>query len=493
LFVFRLNAQTIDDILKVSYQNYEGTARFAAMGGAFGALGGDVSSVGVNPAGLAVFRRPHISVTSSLNHVYNNSDFAGVSAKSSRPYAGISSVGAVITMENENKINWIFGISYLKKANFNRRTVTGYFLDEKSIIDYFSDKANEDTDFFVPNYLNSHNAFYDYDPVDWDVVMAYGTHLIDWDGDKYTEALYSGDRVYQHINSTLGGSSGEMTMNLGVRFDDKFYAGLLFGMTTLNYRRQVTYREYAHKNNISAFDMLDYNTNLRISGTGFNYKIGVIYKPVHAVRLGLAFHSPDRFFHPYRNTEYEDSPNIMDNLYSASMDVRYITDDLPLHDGPNEDFYLFFDKVKTPYKAIGSIACVFGKFGLVSMDCEYANYSRIRIGGSYPSELFNSDIEDYFKSTINLRFGTEFWVRNFALRAGYMHNQSPDKDYDLSSRSCSVGLGYKFGQFNIDMSYVRTDATDYYSHYSDANRITENLKSRRFSLTFGWTFDYDFL
>jgi hypothetical protein len=495
LFVFcvpGLSAQTIDDILKVSYQSYEGTARFAAMGGAFGALGGDISSIGINPAGLAVFRRPHISVTSSLNHVYNNSGFAGVYANSARPYAGISSIGAVIAAENEGKNNWIFGITYLKKANFNRRTVTGRISDEKSIIDYFSAKANENTDFFAPDYLNSHNAFYDYNPLDWDVVMAYGTHLIDWDGNGYYGTLDGSDRVYQQINSTLGGSSGEITLNFGFRSGDKFYAGALFGITSLKYRRQAVYSEYAHENNTSGLERLIYNTNLKISGRGLNYKIGVIYKPVQAIRLGLSFHSPDRFYLPYWKIKEDDLPNVMNNMYSASMEALYRADEIPLRDGPNEDFYLFFEKVKTPYKATGSIAFVFGKLGLVSMDCEYADYSLIRLGGNDPAGQFNADIGNYFKSTVNLRFGTEIWIKNFALRAGYMHNQSPDKNYDLSSQTGSVGLGCKFGRLNIDMAYIQTNTTDYYTHYHDANRITENLKNRRLSLSLGWTFDSEF-
>ncbi|MDR1169211.1 MAG: hypothetical protein LBK97_00055 [Prevotellaceae bacterium] len=492
LCIFELNAQTIDDMLKVSYQDYEGTARFAAMGGAFGALGGDVSSIGINPAGLAVFRKHHVSFTSSLNHVYSNSDFAGVHANNSRLYAGISSIGAVVTLENQGSIDWNLGITYLKKTNFNRRTSSGSVLSENSIIDYFSDKANADADFFAPDYLNSYNAFFDYNPLDWDVVMAYGTHLIDWDENAYLGALNYGDRVYRQINSSYRGSSGEMTLDVGANFNDKLYAGILLGMTTLNYKHEVAYKEYAHENNSSDFDKLIYNTNLKISGYGVNCKIGIIYKPVQPVRFGLSFHSPDYFFYPYRNVEdEEDYPLIMDNLYSASLEADYKTTEMPLRDGPGGEYYLFFEKIKTPYKAVGSFAYVFGKLGLVSIDCEYADYSRIKLRGSEPTSQFNSDIKKYFKNTVNLRFGTEIWIKNFAVRAGYMYNQSPDKDYDLSRQTCSAGFGCKFKQFNIDLAYIHTNAGDYYTHYAEAGRISESLKNRRLSLTLGWTFDND--
>jgi hypothetical protein len=136
LFVFcafTANAQTIDDILKVSYQDYDGTARFAAMGGAFGVLGGDIASIGVNPAGLAVFRKTHISFTSSMNHIFNNSNVGGIQSNDSRLRAGISSFGAVVNLKNLSRTKWNFGVTYLKKANFNRRTTIKNILNEKSM------------------------------------------------------------------------------------------------------------------------------------------------------------------------------------------------------------------------------------------------------------------------------------------------------------------------------------------------------------------------
>jgi hypothetical protein len=493
--VFVSNAQTFDDILKVSYQDYEGTARFAAMGGAFGALGGDISSIGVNPAGLAIFRKSHVSFTSSLNHIYNNSGVDGIQTVDSRTRAGISSFGAAIIVEDQERIKWNVGISYLKKTNFNRRTAVKGVFNELSIIDCISDKANEYKDFFVPGYLSSLDAFYEYNPFDWDVVMAYGANLIDWDRDedKYINVLNQNDRgVYQQINSLAKGSSSETTFDISVNYDDKFFAGILLGMTTLNYGREIVYREYAHEDNISDFDRLTYNTNLKIKGVGLNYKIGVIYKPIQPIRLGLSFHSPDYFMYPYSPKEEDyDYPSAMDNLYSASMEVKYKSENSPLSYGSGGDYYLFFERIKTPYKATGSLAFIFGKFGLVSMDCEYVDYSRIKVKGYEPTSQLNSDIKQYAKNTVNLRFGTEIWMKNFALRAGYRLNQSPDKDYDLSRQTYSAGLGWRFKQLNVDLAYIQTNTTDYYTHYNGANRITENLKNRRFSLTLGWTISSD--
>jgi hypothetical protein len=488
--VFASNAQTIDDLLKVSYQDYEGTARFAAMGGAFGALGGDIAGISVNPAGLAVFRKMHVSFTSSMNHICNNSDVGGVQSGDSRLRAGISSFGAVFNVENESHIKWNFGITYLKKANFNRRTTVKNIFNEKSIIDYFSNKANNDPEFYNRNDLNSSDAFSYYNPNDWDVAMAYGTYLIDWKDDGYYgNVLDRDDKVYQYTNSLLSGSSRELTCEVGMNYNDKLFAGILIGLTTLNYNRNVIYEEYAHENNVSDFDWLAYNTNLDLKGRGINCKLGIIYKPVQPLRLGLSFHSPDYLTDPYSITEGEEDYSAMDNLYSASLDVKYKSEPMSRQDGPGEAYYLFIERIKTPYKAVGSMAFVIGKYGLVSMDCEYVDYSRIKLKGGYPTSQFNSDIKTYFQNVVNLRFGAEVWVKNIALRAGYIHNPSPDKDYDLSRQTYTAGLGWKFKQFNADWAYIHTNTTDYYTHYKNADTIAENLANRRFSLTIGWTFN----
>ena len=42
------------DALRFSREDLLGTARAMSMGGAFGALGGDLTGVSINPAGIAV-------------------------------------------------------------------------------------------------------------------------------------------------------------------------------------------------------------------------------------------------------------------------------------------------------------------------------------------------------------------------------------------------------------------------------------------------------
>ena len=70
-----IQAQEIRDALRYSQENLNGTARFRAMSGAFGALGGDLSSINVNPAGAAIFANNQLGFTLNNTSINNNSNF----------------------------------------------------------------------------------------------------------------------------------------------------------------------------------------------------------------------------------------------------------------------------------------------------------------------------------------------------------------------------------------------------------------------------------
>ena len=62
-----LNAQTVEDALPLSENNYEGTARTIALGGAVTALGSDLGSITMNPAGSAVAGYSQITISPGLS------------------------------------------------------------------------------------------------------------------------------------------------------------------------------------------------------------------------------------------------------------------------------------------------------------------------------------------------------------------------------------------------------------------------------------------
>ena len=67
-----VGAQTLYDVTPFMDNDLTGTSRFISMGGSMGALGGDISVMGTNPAGIALYRRSDFSFTGSLN--FNNTN-----------------------------------------------------------------------------------------------------------------------------------------------------------------------------------------------------------------------------------------------------------------------------------------------------------------------------------------------------------------------------------------------------------------------------------
>ena len=62
-----VNAQNLDDVFRLNQFYHNGSARFNSMGGAFGALGGDLSAISINPAGSVVFIDSEIGFTFDLS------------------------------------------------------------------------------------------------------------------------------------------------------------------------------------------------------------------------------------------------------------------------------------------------------------------------------------------------------------------------------------------------------------------------------------------
>lgn len=69
-------AQTMYDGLTFSQNNYYGTARSIGMGNAMTAVGGDLGSIGINPAGSAVAGYSQFTITPNLTLSSMNSSYS---------------------------------------------------------------------------------------------------------------------------------------------------------------------------------------------------------------------------------------------------------------------------------------------------------------------------------------------------------------------------------------------------------------------------------
>lgn len=118
-----VSAQNQYDAERLMGSELNGTARFVGMGGAMGALGGDISVMSTNPAGIGIFRSNDVSTTFGFNNTSANSSFNGTSMKEDRTRASFDQIGFVYSNKigNNTSLRYVnFGFNYHKSKNFNR-------------------------------------------------------------------------------------------------------------------------------------------------------------------------------------------------------------------------------------------------------------------------------------------------------------------------------------------------------------------------------------
>ena len=146
----QVQAQNELDALRYSQFDVLGTARYSAMGGAFGALGGDMSSMSVNPAGIGVFTRSTGSATISILSSTTDASYLGTSSSDNKLNFNISNAGFVARFKRKKgeEKQWAWksfhlGLSYNRTANFQRRTSVIGVNTNSSIIDSWVGQLND--------------------------------------------------------------------------------------------------------------------------------------------------------------------------------------------------------------------------------------------------------------------------------------------------------------------------------------------------------------
>lgn len=475
-----LDAQTTVDALRYSQITFGGTARYMSMAGAFSAVGGDFSSLSTNPAGIGLYKSSEFTITPSVFSNKTTSFYNGHWNEDSKSNFNISNVGMIMTYDIEKDKpgsdwkNMQFGFGMNRYNNFSSRMIMEGPNMDNSLLTSYNDLANG---IYYDNLYNPPNNF--------DLGPAFDTYLLDTlpgEPTQYRNAMPAGG-VWQRKTIQANGSMNEFLFSLGGNYKDKLYIGATFGIPFSRYFEESRYTEIADADTIAydEFSSFNYSENLEARGTGFNFKFGLIYRAHDWIRLGAAIHTPT-FFNMRENwrTKTESYFDNGDNYYSASPYGEYEY------------------KLETPWKAIGSLAIVVGKIGIISADYEFVDYSNMRFRthryyGSFDDyQDVNSDIREYYGKAHNIRVGTEWRVNNIVLRGGYALYGSPYKSgfNDGERTSYTGGFGYREKHYFIDFAYVYTSSNEDYYFYDKS--YVEPVKNENISSTFIATLGFRF-
>src|SRR5215211_2430864 len=122
----QLSAQLPEDAIRMSWSTPSGTARNQAIGGAMGSLGGEITSVFVNPAGIGSYKTSEFVFTPGISFFGGKGSFRGTAATApSDSKFNIGTTGLVFgSPTNQSKWNSkAFSIAINRTANFNSSTL----------------------------------------------------------------------------------------------------------------------------------------------------------------------------------------------------------------------------------------------------------------------------------------------------------------------------------------------------------------------------------
>lgn len=462
-----LYAQNENDALRYSLINYGGTARFAGMSGAYGAVGADFSSLSQNPGGIALYRKSEFTITPVLSSNNTASNYLGTSVSDSRTTMYLGNVGYVFSQNLKGQagplVNIQFGFGVNQLARFNNRMTISGFNNNNSFLTPYVDEVN---------YTGA-------SPNDWDdfgVGLAYDVNLIYYDS---TNMRWAADMEYGGIQQTKSvetqGSMNETVLSAGANIADKLFLGITFAFPFIRYEEYSVYTENDTKDLNSYFNSFKRNEYLYTRGTGFNFKAGFIFMPVEFIRIGGAIHTPTNFYN-------------MSDSYHTTMNSYFSGSEDYYEDSPSGYFEY---ELETPLRAMGSVAVLLGKYGLISADYEYIDYSDASMQAyDYSFSEENSAIKTQYTASNNLRLGAELKAGIMAFRGGYSFSESPFRDSGKTGErnGYSFGIGVREKGYFADFSYNHSNTETNYYLYGTAPAANNRLRTNAYSLTLGFRF-----
>lgn len=423
-------AQSVDDAFTYSQCHYQGTAKGMGMGNALGAVGGDMTSISINPAGMGIYRNDEFAMTLGLVDNIHKSTYYGSQNSADKWRMSFPNMGYVRAKERSNyrPLRFShFGITLNRTNDYNMHTnARGLNPNSSRINSAFLTQIEG----IAPDNLPS------------DAWGMWQTYLIDDhpsdDGYYYTSR--TPNKVWQSRRNEFKGRAEEWNLSGSLNIVNKLFVGANLNINHVKRYGTMTYEETRPQDVESSVQNWNVTDDITSDGWGFNGKLGVIYHAASWLRLGAAFHSPAYF-------AFNESRQVVTESQITTKGFNSNTQ----QDNYEYEFY-------SPLKWIGSMAFVVGQNGIVSLDAEYVNYSAARFknsGDDYDYSPLNESVKASFGKTLNFRIGSEWRLSNSYLRCGAGYYGSPFGfgEPGGSVKKASVGISLPAGDVIFDLAY----------------------------------------
>ncbi len=504
-----LFAQEPLDAIRYSRLSPQGTARAQSVGGATNALGGDISSLYTNPAGIGIYKTSEFVLSPGITFDNSKSGYRGSNATDNKTSFNFGPIGVVWGMPSfRSNSKWkgmSIALALNKTANFN----TNSYLNGENNQSSFSEKYLDQL--INGNATDPNQAASDYP---YGASLGLNTYLIDptynndgeLTGYVSNASVHTGLKQQQTIRSTGGIST--FSIGIGGNYNDVFYMGGSVNINTLKYIKNSSFRESDITNNTNNdFNYFVADDYLRTDGTGVSINLGILAKPIESLRIGLNLQSPS--WYSFKDTYYSSLTTDTEGYAGVKSQSS-----LDLNSGYTGEYTYRYN---SPLRVGGGLAYFFGsqedvksQKGFVTADVEYVNYKKNKFNtqdntNQADKEYFtdlNNTLGRVFKSAVNFRLGGELKFETLMLRAGfgyygnpytnnYFNNQAADIT-NAAKMNISGGIGWRNKGMFVDLTYIHQIIKDAYYPYRldesafNVNRLTNQVGN--ILLTIGFKF-----
>lgn len=499
MLAMTVNAQNAYDAERLLGNDLNGTARFVGMGGAMGALGGDISVMGTNPAGIGIFRSNDFSVSMGFNNTATESSFNGTGMKENKTRASFDQLGFVYAFKvgNTTSLRYVnFGFNYHKNKNFNRLFSAGGQLNGLSqswqLAQEMTNAGLNSAEAFDKILIaeNPYTQYWNQYPVLG--VLGVTTGVVDWPLDA--TQLWGWNGYSNNFYSQERGGINQYDFNIAFNIEDRIYLGATLGVYDVNYDRYTSYSEELDDDFGAENGGYTLDNYYRLTGTGVDLKLGVIVRPIEdsPFRLGLSVHTPTW----YELTETYDATLSSDIWAYESAYTQTLTDYLDYG-------YLRYDyRMMTPWKFNLNAGTTLGGLVAVGAEYEYADYGSSKLEDIDGYELGDQpSVEAFLKGVHTFRVGMEARLApQFSVRAGYnytsavftddaysalpLYRTSTDFNNIKDKNTVTFGLGYRGSVVYADLAYkYDMYKSDFYA-FDDIDLPATKVDNNRHQLIF---------
>ena len=469
-FSHSISAQNDLDAIRYSrLSQSNGSSRYTAMGGAFGALGADLGCATTNPAGLGIYRKGDVNFSAGLRFTHNTGTAYGKTVRYDDANFVYNNFGVAMAWnaENDKESRHVLAFTSTQLQNFyNATRISGYTNSNSIALDMLN-KAQAVNNRYLLDYTYEG--------------LGYNTYLLDSMSGKFYSFVDTKRSLLQTRDIKTGGRINELNFSYAYSLKDKFYFGVSIGIPRTTYTSTTTHYETDDKDSMKiykvapgtysstymsdllgvdttklGFNSLKYTEYFATSGSGLNAKLGMVARVNSWFRAGVYVHTPTI----YNNRDY----------YYYDLESTFdLSPKSPVTAGFPDEGTAYFDyKIITPARFGIAAGFIIKKLGAFNIDYELVDYRKAKLGSDDPSDFagVNAVIDQKYSIASNIRAGAEFNIKPVMLRAGYVMQGSPFGELfsgDFVRHTISLGFGFRTkSNFYYDFAWVKNISSEKY-------------------------------